>query len=381
MSDIPAGLYIHIPWCVRKCPYCDFNSHEFGGQLQEESYLLALQQDISKEAQRFKHRTINSVFFGGGTPSLFSAMGIGRILEMVAANFHVATNAEVTLEANPGTVEQKKFSAFRAAGVNRISLGIQSFDDKHLSALGRIHSAEEAQRAIRSIIDAGFERWNLDLMHGLPNQTQAEAIIDLHTALAFKPSHLSWYQLTIEPNTVFYSAQPSLPNEDILADIQDAGHTLLASNGLMQYEVSAYASSGERCQHNLNYWQFGDYAALGAGAHGKFSVDESDGFTVGRYWKQRQPNTYMSEADKEAGRRNLTGQDLAFEFMLNALRLIEGFKIELFEARTRLPYSSIAATIEQLIHDGLLENNQQRISATALGQRFLNDVTARFLDE
>lgn len=381
MSEIPAGIYIHIPWCVRKCPYCDFNSHEFGGELPEDRYLLALQQDISAEANRFQGREISSVFFGGGTPSLFSAASIHRILDLVAANFRVAANLEVTLEANPGTVEQGKFSAFRAAGVNRISLGVQSFDDRHLQSLGRIHTAGEAQRAIGSIIDAGFERWNIDLMHGLPEQTPAQAITDLETALSFKPSHVSWYQLTIEPNTVFYSTQPGLPSDDTLADIQSAGHALLASSGLMQYEVSAYANPGQRCQHNLNYWQFGDYAALGAGAHGKFSSAHSHKLKVERYWKQRQPNTYITDVNKEAGSRTLSEQDLIFEFMLNALRLIEGFDSQLFEARTGLPYSSVAADINDLLTEGLLEKDQQQIAATALGQRFLNDVTARFLSE
>lgn len=380
MSKIPAGLYIHIPWCVRKCPYCDFNSHEFAQELQEQEYLIALRQDINREAHRFKGREISSVFFGGGTPSLFSTAGINQILDLVAANFSVATDIEVTLEANPGTVEQGKFSSFQAAGVNRISLGVQSFDDKHLRALGRIHTAGEAQRAIRSIIDAGFERWNLDLMHGLPDQTLAEATADLQTALAFEPSHVSWYQLTIEPNTVFYSSQPSLPNDDVLADIQDAGHALLASAGLVQYEVSAYAKPEQRCLHNLNYWQFGDYAALGAGAHGKYSSHDSGELTVDRYWKQRQPNKYMMDIDKEAGSRTLTRADRVFEFMLNALRLLEGFDIHLFEARSGLSYASIAADVDQLITEGLLSKSQEQITTTALGQRFLNDVTARFLN-
>lgn len=381
MSEFPAGIYIHIPWCVRKCPYCDFNSHEFSGALQEDEYILALEHDISAEANRFKGREISSVFFGGGTPSLFSAASINRILDLVITNFQLAPNVEVTLEANPGTVEHGKFSAFQAAGVNRISLGVQSFDDNHLRALGRIHSANEAQRAIGSIIDAGFERWNIDLMHGLPGQTQEQAIGDLEKALSFEPSHVSWYQLTIEPNTVFYSTKPSLPNDDILADIQDTGHALLASNGLKQYEVSAYAMAGQRCQHNLNYWQFGDYAALGAGAHGKLSASHSNRLTVDRYWKQRQPNTYITDANKQAGSRTLREQDLIFEFMLNALRLLEGFDIQMFEARTGLPFSSIAADIDQLVAEGLLGIEQHRIAATAMGQRFLNDVTARFLNE
>lgn len=347
--------------------------------LQEENYLLALQQDISREAQRFKGREISSVFFGGGTPSLFSTAGIGQILDLVAANFTVATKLEITLEANPGTVEQAKFSDFRAAGVNRISLGVQSFDDHHLHALGRIHSAGEAQRAIQSIIDAGFERWNVDLMHGLPGQNLVQAIDDLQAALTFKPSHLSWYQLTIEPNTVFYSSQPTLPCDDVLADIQEEGHALLAASGLMQYEVSAYATAGENCRHNLNYWQFGDYAALGAGAHGKYSSYDSEGLAVGRYWKQRQPDTYMKLADKQAGSRTLDQHDIVFEFMLNALRLIDGFNCRLFEARTGLAYSAVASDVNQLLEEGLLMKDRQQIKATELGQRFLNDVTARFL--
>ncbi|MEM8496922.1 MAG: radical SAM family heme chaperone HemW [Pseudomonadota bacterium] len=380
MSEIPASIYVHIPWCVRKCPYCDFNSHEFGAELQEGDYLLALQHDISAEADRFKGREISSVFFGGGTPSLFSAAGISRIIDLVAANFRIAPNVEITLEANPGTVEQGKFAAFRTAGVNRISLGVQSFDENHLRGLGRIHTASEAQRAIGSIIDAGFERWNIDLMHGLPEQTKKEAIHDLEMALSFQPSHVSWYQLTIEPNTVFYNTKPSLPNDDILADIQDTGHALLASSCLAQYEVSAYATPEQRCQHNLNYWNFGDYAALGAGAHGKHSSADANRLTVDRYWKQRQPNTYITDVNKQAGNRMLTEQDLIFEFMLNALRLLEGFDVQVFEARTGLPYSRIAKDIDQLVAEDLLGVEQQQIATTALGQRFLNDVTARFLN-
>ncbi len=381
MNAAPVGLYIHIPWCIRKCPYCDFNSHEFDYEVQEQHYLLALQQDIDREARRFAGREISSIFFGGGTPSLFSAAGIQHILALVHGNFRVASDIEVTLEANPGTVEHEKFSDFRAAGINRISLGVQSFDDRHLRALGRIHTAGDAQRAIRSIIDAGYQHWNLDLMHGLPEQSLSEAVDDLQTALAFNPSHLSWYQLTVEPNTVFYSTKPELPNEDVLADIQDSGHALLATAGLTQYEVSAYAAVDQRCQHNLNYWKFGDYAALGAGAHGKRSHYDSDVLTVERYWKQRQPNTYMSAPDKQAGSRVLTENDVVFEFMLNALRLLDGFDRPLFEARTGLPYSRIADDIERLISEGLLDSNLQNIAPTALGRRFLNDVTARFLQE
>lgn len=380
MNLPPLSLYVHIPWCVRKCPYCDFNSHAAQGQLPEEPYINALVADLRHEATRQQGRPLHSVFIGGGTPSLFSAPAIDRILTEIDRTLGLPADIEITLEANPGAVDQQRFSEYRASGINRISLGVQSFDNAALKALGRIHNSDNAHDALRTIKKAGFERWNIDLMHGLPGQSVEAAMLDLKTAFQFEPSHLSWYQLTIEPNTAFYSNTPTLPDDDELATIQDAGVDLLAANGLKQYEVSAYAQPMQQCQHNLNYWGFGDYLAIGAGAHGKVSYAANDHLSVERYWKTRVPDTYISSLNKEADHRFVDGEDRIFEFMLNALRLNDGFSLGSFSERTGFSSERIQRPVQTLMDKGLLEHRKEHIAATAQGQRFLNDVIGHFLE-
>ena len=288
----PLALYVHIPWCVKKCPYCDFNSHAAGPNLPEQDYVAALLADLEQELPAVHNRPLSSIFIGGGTPSLFSASAIGQLLEGVAQRISFAPEIEITLEANPGTFEQDKFTAYRALGINRLSIGIQSFQDDKLKALGRIHGAEEALRAAEMARKAGFDNYNLDLMHGLPGQSLSDALFDLQTAMAQQPTHLSWYQLTIEPNTHYYSAPPQLPEDELLWDIQETGQALLADAGFMQYEVSAYAQPGRQARHNLNYWQFGDFIGIGAGAHGKLSTPNG---LIYRNWKTRLPKDYLNK--------------------------------------------------------------------------------------
>ena len=375
----PLSLYVHIPWCVRKCPYCDFNSHESGQNLPEQDYVEALRLDMATDIALAQGRPLQSIFFGGGTPSLFSGKAIGKIIDSAEQLFGFAPDIEITLEANPGTAEHGNFRDLRSAGVNRLSLGIQSFNDQHLQKLGRIHGSEEAMRAYDYARDAGFENINLDLMHGLPNQTLEQAMADLEQAFTMAPEHISWYQLTIEPNTVFYNRPPQLPVDDILADIQDAGHAKLATHGYSQYEVSAYASPGRQSRHNLNYWEFGDYLAAGAGAHGK--ITRSARGDIKRYRKTRLPNDYLN-ADKPftAGQEVISSENLPLEFLMNALRLNSGFSQTLFEQRTGLPFSTIASPINVLINEGFLRSDDVRIQTTNLGKRFLNNVLGRFQD-
>ncbi|MFK8018847.1 MAG: radical SAM family heme chaperone HemW [Pseudomonadales bacterium] len=379
MSDIPVGLYIHVPWCIKKCPYCDFNSHKSPELLPEKEYLKALERDALVEAQGFKSRPVSSIFIGGGTPSLLSGEAVEQLLLMVNRNFSLESDCEITLEANPGAVERERFKVYRSAGVNRISLGAQSFDDKALKQLGRVHGSSDIERAIDAIANANIPRWNIDLMHGLPGQTVESAMQDLRRALTFAPKHLSWYQLTIETNTAFYSEPPTLPDEDCLADIQDEGHALLLSEGLNQYEVSAYASDKERSRHNLNYWQFGDYAALGAGAHGKLSQTSGQGLDVSRHWRIRQPDSFIAAVDSIAGRRTIDNDDLVFEFMLNAMRLMEGFQPQLFVDRTGLSMTSIESILTRLISRELIEETEGFVRATELGRRYLNDLINEFI--
>jgi len=376
---IPAGLYIHVPWCIKKCPYCDFNSHKSPEHLPEKEYLKALERDALVEAKRFESRPISSIFIGGGTPSLLSGQAVEQLLVMVNTHFSLEPDCEVTLEANPGAVERERFKAYRSAGINRISLGAQSFDDEALKQLGRVHGSADIERAIDAIANANIPRWNIDLMHGLPGQTVESAIEDLRRALSFSPKHLSWYQLTIETNTAFYSHPPTLPDEDRLADIQDEGHALLLSEGLNQYEVSAYASNNERSRHNVNYWQFGDYAALGAGAHGKLSQAADQQLQVSRHWRIRQPDSFMAAVDSIAGQRMVDGNDLTFEFMLNAMRLTEGFQPQLFVERTGLSLTSIESTLARLFRKELIEETQGFVRATELGRRYLNDLINEFI--
>lgn len=371
----PLSLYIHIPWCVRKCPYCDFNSHT-ANHIPEAEYVAALINDLDHELAFVQGRPLQSIFLGGGTPSLFSAHSIAAILSAVEQRIAFASNIEITLEANPGTFEQEKFSGYHAAGVNRLSIGIQSFQQTQLEKLGRIHSSTEAIRAVHTARKAGFANVNLDLMHGLPEQSPAQAQQDLQQAIDLAPRHISWYQLTIEPNTVFYRQPPSLPVEDQLADIQDCGEQLLADSGFLQYEVSAYSQQGHTSRHNLNYWQFGDYIGIGAGAHGKNTqLSEQQ---IYRRWKTRTPNDYLSSANPLAGNKRISDLDLPLEFMMNSLRLNRGFELAQFSARTGLGFATVQDRIDSLIDRKLLQHTGQSIQTTALGKRFLNSVLSEF---
>ena len=373
----PLALYIHIPWCVRKCPYCDFNSHAASPVLPEEEYVDALLADLDQDLAAVYGRPLSSIFFGGGTPSLFSAAALGRLLAGVEQRIPFTADIEITLEANPGTFEQDKFVAYRKLGINRLSIGIQSFQPQKLEALGRIHTGDEALRAAEMARRAGFDNFNLDLMHGLPDQSLEEALDDLRQAIALAPTHLSWYQLTLEPNTVFWNQPPELPEDDILWDIQEAGQALLAEHGFSQYEVSAYARPGKAARHNLNYWSFGDFIGIGAGAHGKLS--HPDGRIV-RTWKTRLPKDYLNPAKQfKAGEKTLTADELPFEFLMNALRLTQGVDAELFAQRTGLPLQTLAAARAEAEQKGLLQVEPTRLVATARGQLFLNDLLQYFL--
>lgn len=373
----PLALYIHIPWCVRKCPYCDFNSHAASPTLPEEEYVDALLADLDQDLHAVHGRELSSIFFGGGTPSLFSAQALGRLLKGVEQRIRFAPDIEITLEANPGTFEQEKFTAYRALGINRLSIGIQSFQEQKLKALGRIHNGDETIRAAGMARQAGFDNFNLDLMHGLPDQSLDDALGDLRQAIAMKPTHLSWYQLTLEPNTVFWNQPPVLPEDDTLWDIQEAGQALLAEHGYAQYEVSAYAQPGRAARHNLNYWSFGDFIGIGAGAHGKLS--HPDGRIL-RTWKTRLPKDYLNPAKQfKAGEKALGNEELPFEFLMNALRLTDGVDAALFAQRTGLDLDSLAEGRRQAEQSGLLQVEPSRLAATARGQLFLNDLLQYFL--
>jgi len=373
----PLSLYIHLPWCVQKCPYCDFNSHEARGEIPESAYLDALVADLESALPLIWGRPVLSLFFGGGTPSLFSAEGIDRLLMAVRARVPLQPGAEITLEANPGTVEAEKFAGFRAAGINRVSLGIQSFNPAHLQALGRIHDRDEALRAA-ALAARHFERFNLDLMYGLPGQSLEEALADLDTALALQPQHLSCYQLTLEPNTRFAAFPPELPEPDLCADMQDAIEARLAAAGFDHYETSAFARPGYQCRHNLNYWHFGDYLGIGAGAHSKLTLHDR----VLRQMRWKRPESYLKEV--AAGRpvqeeSQVEATQLPFEFLMNALRLNGGFDPALFEARTSRPLITIQAQLQAAAREGLLDLQPDWIAPTDTGRRFLNRLLERFL--
>ena len=378
----PLALYVHLPWCVRKCPYCDFNSHVVpAAGLPERAYLAALLDDLEFAARDCAGRELVSVFFGGGTPSLFAAESVGRLLERAGRLFRTAADLEVTLEANPGTVERGRFADYRAAGVTRVSLGAQSFDDDRLASLGRIHSSRETLTAVAELRAAGLDNFNLDLMYALPEQTLEGALADLDQALRLEPTHLSHYQLTLEPGTVFERRPPPLPDDEDAFAIQLACESRLAAAGYRQYEVSAYATAGRECRHNLNYWRFGDYLGIGAGAHGKLT-DPAGGIVV-RTARVRQPARYLA-AGAPAGRveesRPVAVDELAFEFFLNALRLVEGFDAALFESRTGLSWDSVAGPVAAAEAKGLLRAGPRgRWAPTPLGRRFLNDLQALFL--
>jgi oxygen-independent coproporphyrinogen-3 oxidase len=373
----PLSLYVHLPWCVSKCPYCDFNSHEARGALPEDAYVATLLADLDAALSGAQGRSLSTVFIGGGTPSLFSTGAIGRLLDGVRARVPVAADAEVTLEANPGTVEAAKFAGFRAAGVNRLSIGVQSFRAKHLRSLGRIHDDRQARRAVELALGA-FDRVNLDLMYVLPGQSIEDALADADEALATGATHLSFYHLTIEPNTAFFSRPPVLPSDDDAAAIEDAVHERLAAAGFGRYEVSAWSRPGEDCRHNLNYWRFGDYLGIGAGAHAKVTWPDR----IVREARTRAPADYLRRAsagDAVAERRELAAADATFEFMMNALRLPQGFPEKLFAERTAQPLSAAEPALSQAIGRGLLERSRGEIRPTALGQRFLNDLIGMFL--
>ncbi len=371
----PLALYVHIPWCVRKCPYCDFNSHERSGALPEKEYVARLMQDLEAMLPSVWGRRLVSVFIGGGTPSLFSPESIDALLAGVRARLPLEPGAEITLEANPGTVEAARFRGFRDAGVNRISIGVQSFDDAMLSALGRIHSAGEARKAIDAAL-AAFDNVNVDLMYALPGQSLAMARADIEAAAKSGVPHVSAYQLTIEPNTVFFSKPPRLPGHDAAADMQSCVEETLGAEGYEHYETSAFARPGHRCRHNVNYWEFGDYLGIGAGAHGKVSFPDR----VTRHERIKQPAEYM-KAPGEVRSKVVPASELPFEFMLNALRLIEGFPASLFQERTGLPLISIQRELEQAEKLGLLERDWRRIAPSERGRLFLNDLLALFVGE
>jgi len=379
MTPIPLSLYIHIPWCVKKCPYCDFNSHEARQDVPEERYIQALLTDLESELPHIWGRPLESIFIGGGTPSLFSSEGIDKLLCGLRERLPIRPTMEITMEANPGTFEQERFSAYRQAGINRLSIGVQSFNNQHLKTLGRIHGAEEAKKAAKIAKQAGFDNFNLDLMFGLPQQSIEQALNDLQHAIDCQPSHLSWYQLTIEENTLFHHVPPVLPKDDLLWDMQQQGQYLLDSMSYTQYEVSAYAGANKQCQHNINYWKFGDYLGIGAGAHGKLTMP--DGMVI-RHTKYRHPEKYMQSALEQHPRSSekvLTKQDLCFEYMLNIVRLKQSFSALDFEDRTRLPFSNIKKKLDKTIKGGLMKVVDGKYSTTEKGWAFLNDVMEQFL--
>jgi putative oxygen-independent coproporphyrinogen III oxidase len=378
----PLSLYVHMPWCVRKCPYCDFNSHQGKGDLPFDAYVDALLRDLDHDLPLVWGRTVHSVFFGGGTPSLFPPEAIDRFLQAASSRLRFAPGLEVTLETNPGTAEHGRFESYRAAGVNRISFGIQSFDDGSLEKLGRIHDSREAEQAVKLAQDAGFDNINLDLMYALPGQTLAMAEHDLQRAFALRPAHISHYQLTLEPNTVFFSRPPQgIPDDDHAWDMQEHCQALLAAAGYGHYEVSAYAQPGRRCAHNMNYWRYGDYIGIGAGAHGKITVGATA--QILRRWKVKHPTSYLATAGTPqaiGGDDDITPERRPFEFMLNALRLQEGFALADFTATTGLPVATIEAALEQARRHGWLDLSDTHVRPTALGRRFTNDVIELFLD-
>lgn len=377
----PLSLYVHLPWCVRKCPYCDFNSYSGGDAAARSRYLEALFADLRKEADHASGREIVSIFLGGGTPSLFTPGEIGRLLDEVANRFSLVEGVEITMEANPGTVECGDPGGYRGAGVNRLSIGAQSFNVQALAALGRIHSVADIGRAASEAREAGFDNINLDLMYALPGQDVAAAMSDIEAAARLEPQHISWYHLTLEPNTVFHARPPAgLPDEDLSFEIQEEGEALLAGLGYARYEVSAFAVAGRQCRHNLNYWSFGDYLAVGAGAHGKISMIDG----IFRYAKPANPQQYMKsiEAGEEAARTEIGDEDLLFEFMLNTLRLIDGFDEAGFTARTGLLAGKLRRRLEPLVERGLIVHaGARKWLPTSKGRRFLNDLQAHFLPE
>ncbi|WP_375276710.1 radical SAM family heme chaperone HemW [Alteromonas australica] len=379
MRNPPLSLYIHIPWCVQKCPYCDFNSHGLKSDLPEKEYVAHLLDDLAIDAKRVGNRQVETIFIGGGTPSLFSADAMAAILEGVKARINLAPNAEITMEANPGTVEAGKFAGFYQAGVNRISVGIQSFQPHHLKVLGRIHNELQAENAVKQAHSAGLPTFNLDLMHGLPEQSVENAMVDLQQGIALNPYHLSWYQLTIEPNTPFYSRPPELPDDDILWEIQQRGHEILEAAGYHQYEISGYAKHGHQCQHNLNYWRFGDYLGIGCGAHGKIT-DAKKG-TIHRTVKVKHPRGYMEISRPYLDTQTQVAEDdLPFEFFMNRFRLVEPCPIDDFSSFTGLTLpKDVDTALADAQQQGLLRLSPSHWQVTDKGRRYLNSLLSCFV--
>lgn len=369
---IPLSLYIHMPWCVKKCPYCDFNSHTQKGEIPEARYIQALINDLKQYLPDIQGRVVQSIFIGGGTPSLFSAESYALLFDSLKQHLSFSDTPEITLEANPGSAEREKFSAYRQVGINRLSLGIQSFNEEMLKRLGRVHNSQDAHLAIQYALEAGFDNFNLDIMHTLPHQTVQDAMTDLNTALSFSPPHLSWYQLTLEANTFFYKHPPSLPNEDIQIEIEKEGKRILKD--YHHYEISAYCRGDSHSQHNLNYWLFGDYLGVGAGAHGKLTVKN----TVIRTQTKRQPDAYLK--DQSASRKTLSEKDKCFEFMLNATRLSEQVPKHIFRERTFLKDAYLAPYLQRAESLSLLTSNDEFFQVTEKGHRFLNNLQSIFLD-
>jgi putative oxygen-independent coproporphyrinogen III oxidase len=375
----PLSLYLHFPWCIAKCPYCDFNSHALAGTLPVTEYFEALARDLEFQGTQSGRRVIGSVFLGGGTPSLFSGEAIGRVLETARRHLNFAAHVEITLEANPGTLERGRFAEYRSAGVNRVSLGAQSFDAGQLRTLGRIHSPAQTQRAAEELHAAGLTNFNLDLMYGLPGQDTAAALSDIDHVLALSPAHVSHYQLTLEPGTAFAARPPRLPGEDAIVEILAACQERLADAGFARYEVSAYARVGAQCAHNLNYWNFGDYLGVGAGAHGKITLEAGGAIMRSAQW--REPRRYMANSPRPQTCATVATADLPFEFMLNALRLVDGFAIARFEEYTRLPWGTVARQIARLCERGLIQIEAEGCRSTPRGLTFLNDALVEFLPE
>ena len=375
----PLALYAHFPWCVQKCPYCDFNSHTLREELPEQRYIDALLRDLDTQLPDLEIRPLTSIFLGGGTPSLFSPAAIARLLDHARQKLGFLPSIEVTLEANPGTIERGKFAEYRAAGITRVSLGAQSFDERQLKVLGRIHSADETRRAAEELHAAGLDNFNLDLMYALPGQTAEEARADVEAALALAPAHLSQYHLTIEPGTLFAAAPPVQPTDEIVDVMLDQSLAALAQAGFEQYEVSGYARPGRRCLHNLNYWEFGDYLGIGAGAHGKLSLS-GRGIAI-RTNQTREPRRYLAADPRSRVRKPIATRDLPFEFAMNGFRLVDGFSESLFEARTDLPKSILEDALAPIAGRGLVERSDERWRATPKGFRFLNEILVELLPE